>query len=95
MWEIERMLWPPNSPDLNAIEPPWMWMKKETTKGGAATSKKKLTIDWVDCWDNMEQERIQAWIERIPIHIHEVIRLEGGNEYKESRGRRRNPERVH
>jgi hypothetical protein len=44
----------------------------------------------------MEQERIQAWIERVPIHIHEVIRLEGGNEYKESRGgRRRNPERVH
>jgi hypothetical protein len=37
-----------------------MWIKKETTKGGAAILKKKLTINWVDCWDNIEQERIQA-----------------------------------
>jgi hypothetical protein len=44
----------------------------------------------------MEQERIQAWTERISIHIKEVIRFEGGNEYKESKsGRRRNPDRVH
>jgi hypothetical protein len=44
----------------------------------------------------MEQERIQAWIERIPIHIQEVIRLGGGNEYKEGKsGRRKNPDRVH
>jgi hypothetical protein len=33
----------------------------------------------------MPQEKIQAWIERIPRHIREVIRLEGGNEYKEGR----------
>ena len=71
-------------------------MKRETTKGGAPTSKKQLALDWVDCWDDMEQERIQAWIKRIPIHIQEVIRLEGGNEYKETKGgRRRNLDRVH
>ena len=28
---------------------------------------------------------MQRWIERIPVHIQEVIRLEGGNEYKEGR----------
>ena len=26
------LLWPGNSPDLNMIEPYWMWMKMETTK---------------------------------------------------------------
>jgi hypothetical protein len=31
----------------------------------------------------MEQWRCQAWIERIPRHIQEIIRLEGGNEYGE------------
>jgi transposase len=51
------MLWPPNSPDLNAIEPPWMWMKKETTKGGAATSKKKLTNDWCQVCPPRQSER--------------------------------------
>ena len=52
--------------------------------------------DWTNCWEEMEQKKIQAWIERIPIHIQEVIRLEGGNEYKELKlGRKRNPDRVH
>jgi hypothetical protein len=73
-----------------------MWMKRETTKPGPASSMKKLTKYWVDCWDNMDQARIKAWIERLPIHIQEVLRLEGGNEYKESKsGKRRNPDRVH
>jgi hypothetical protein len=31
----------------------------------------------------MEQWCCQAWIERIPRHIQEIIRLEGGNEYRE------------
>jgi transposase len=96
MWEVERMLWPPNSPDLSAIEPPWMYMKRDTTKHGATTSIKQLEKDWIQSWDDISQDKIQAWIKRIPIHIQEVIKLEGGNEYKESRGgRRRNPDRVH
>jgi hypothetical protein len=33
----------------------------------------------------MPQERIQAWIEHIILHIKDVIRLDGGNEYKEGR----------
>jgi hypothetical protein len=28
---VQRLLWPANSPDLNAIEPCWFWMKKKTT----------------------------------------------------------------
>jgi hypothetical protein len=40
---------------------------------------------WQKAWDELPQEQIQAWIERIPVHIQEVIRLEGGNEYKEGR----------
>jgi hypothetical protein len=33
----------------------------------------------------MDQSKIRQWIERIPHHIKEVIRCEGGNEYKEGR----------
>ena len=96
LWDIKHMLWPPNSPDLNAIERPWFYMKKDTTKGGAATGQKQIRLDWIDCWDNMLQTKIQAWIESIPVHIKEVIALDGGNEYPESRdGRRRNLNRVH
>lgn len=61
-------------------------------------SQTKLKEDWIDCWETIEQKKIQAWIERIPHHIQEVIALEGGNEYRKSRtgGKRRkkNPDRV-
>ena len=33
----------------------------------------------------MPQEHIQAWIIHIIKHVKEVIRLEGGNEYREGR----------
>jgi transposase len=37
-----KMLWPANSPDLNVIEKAWFYMKKETTKRGPTTDRKKL-----------------------------------------------------
>jgi hypothetical protein len=43
----------------------------------------------------MPQAKIQAWIERIIIHIQEVRRLEGGNEYKEGRLKGKAKARVH
>jgi hypothetical protein len=33
----------------------------------------------------MPQELIQAWIERIPVHIEEIINCEGDNLYNEGR----------
>jgi hypothetical protein len=75
-----------------------VFMKREITKHGKATSQVKLKEDWIDCWEAMEQEKIQAWIERIPRLIQEVIALEGGNKYKKGRtggkGRKRNGDCV-
>jgi len=42
MYAIQKLLWPGNSPDLNAIEPCWFWMKVQTTKKGPITSEKEL-----------------------------------------------------
>lgn len=95
MWGIEKLLWPGNSPDLNAIEPCWFWMKRQTTKRGPITNEKLLKEEWIKCWNDLPQEKIQAWIERIPIHIKEVIRLEGGNEYTEGRLKGQERLRVH
>jgi transposase len=73
-----KLLWPGNSPDLNAIEPTWNWMKRKTTKKGCPTRKLQMKEDWLKCWKDMPQEKIQEWIERIYIHIQEVIKLDGG-----------------
>jgi hypothetical protein len=48
-YKVLRLLWPGNSPDLNAIEPTWFWMKRETIKKGPLTFIKKLKEEWVKC----------------------------------------------
>ena len=95
IWEISRLLWPPNSPDLNMIEPCWFWMKRHTTKHGPITSRAQLKEAWIECWKEMPQERIQQWIERIVDHVQEVIQLESGNEYREGRLKGKEKLRVH
>ena len=83
--DILRLLWPGNSPDLNMIEPCWYYLKKITTAKGPPISGKEARQRWRAAWKELSQEKIQAWIERIPFHIQEIIRLEGGNEYIEGR----------
>ena len=67
------------------IEACWPWMKKRTTVRGAPRDKKTGVARWLHAWDELEQTKIQSWIERIPFHIQEIIRLGGGNEYIEGR----------
>jgi hypothetical protein len=83
--EVLRLLWPGNSLDLSMIKPCWMWMKRRTTKRVAPSVRKTAESVWEQCWKDLPQKQIQAWIERIPRHIKEVIRLEGGNHYQEGR----------
>jgi len=60
-------------------------MKRYITKKGAPKSRQEAIKAWERCWKDMTQQQIQAWIERIPWHIQQIIQLEGGNEYKEGR----------
>jgi hypothetical protein len=43
----------------------------------------------------MPQEVIQAWIERIPEYIKEVIDKKGNNLYKEGRKKGQEKRRIH
>src|ERR1700759_4033984 len=80
--KILRLLWPGNSPDLNAIEKAWPWLKKKTSWNGVPPTMKQLMKAWRGAWKGLPQPQIQIWIEGIVRNIQEVIRLEGGNEYK-------------
>ncbi|EDN05928.1 predicted protein [Histoplasma mississippiense (nom. inval.)] len=82
---IQQLLWCGNSPDLNAIEAAWPWMKRRTMKKGAPKNHTEAVRVWEQAWKDLPQEKIQAWIERIPVHIQKIIELEGGNEYREGR----------
>ena len=83
--KVQRLLWCPNSPDLNAIEPAWPWMKRKTTRKGAPKNRQEAIRAWKQAWGELPQEDIQKWIERIPRHIQKIIELDGGNEYREGR----------
>ena len=61
-------------------------MKRVTTKKGAPKNRRDAIQAWKQAWDELPQAKIQAWIERIPVHIEKIIELRGGNEYKEGRG---------
>jgi hypothetical protein len=95
LWKIIRLLWLGNSPGLNAIKPTWNWIKRKTTEKGCPTGKKQIKQDWITCWEEMPQSKIQDWIERIKRHVDEVILLEGGNQYKEGRCKGKLKTRVH
>ena len=85
-FNVMRLLWPGNSPDLNMIEPCWFWMKRRTTRLGAPRTRIEAEKAWTKCWtEELTQKRIQSWIERIKRHVDEVILLDGGNEYREGR----------
>jgi len=60
-------------------------MKRVTTKKGAPQTKAAAEKAWREAWEELDQWRIQAWIERIPRHIQKIIELEGGNEYREGK----------
>jgi len=56
-----------------------MWMKRRTTKKGAPKSKKDAIRAWKQAWDDLEQTQIQAWIERIMVHIHGEMNIRRGD----------------
>jgi hypothetical protein len=47
--EVYKILWPRNSSDVNAIEPTWFQIKKETIRKGLITSNIKLKKAWIKC----------------------------------------------
>ena len=80
---ILKMRWPGNSPDLNAIEPSWAFLKRGSSTRGAPLSWPLLKDRWRGEWRAMPQSEIRRWIERLPENIAKIIALEGGNAYQE------------
>ena len=48
-------------------------------------SNKELKKAQIKCWQDLLQEKIQAWIDHIPGYIKEVIAYNGNNLYKEGK----------
>lgn len=68
--------WPAHSPEFNAIEYVWSWMASYVNMQSPidrASLKRAIRL----AWDNIPQEKIQAYINHIPTVCREVIAANG------------------
>ncbi len=86
-FNIERIIWLGNLPDLNMIKPCWFHLKRRTTQAWAPSIHDELVKKWEEKWAKFEQEQIQRWVERVRHHIQEVVQLHGDNLYQEGRAK--------
>ena len=53
-------------------------MKRRTARKGAPKTRQEAFTVWQAAWQELPQEKIQQWIERIPWYVKQIIELEGG-----------------
>ena len=96
-WEVHKLLWPPCSPDLNAIEHVWAWVRRQVGGTGKfllespslVPTKWRITGLFLlespnqtrEEWANLAVEVINTWIDALPRRIQQVVDCEGGNEF--------------
>jgi transposase len=86
--KVAKLIWPGNSPDLNAIESVWPDLKRKTTAKGPPGTREKAEKVWTQEWEQYPQEKLQRFVDRIRAHIPKIIACGGGNEYEEGLGTR-------
>ncbi len=75
---IEVMLWPSQSPDLNPIEHLWAHMKKEVARNKPKNLKDLKSI-LMRCWEEISPEVTANLVDSMPRRIEAVLRAKGGN----------------
>jgi transposase len=74
---VDRMVFPPCSPDLNPIEAIWGIIKRRR-RGRRFTTREEL-IAWVqEEWDEITAVQIRRLISSMPERVRQVIRNRGG-----------------
>ena len=69
---IDKLWWPGHSPDINASEHAWPWLRTHVTKQFTAScNEKECKEQWEAEWDAMPIEIINRWV----MHVQKVVRL--------------------
>jgi transposase len=80
--DVIKMLWPANSPDANAIEQAWPWMRRHITEDyDISTKEEECAQKWRDEWEKLPIEQINAWIDSIPKRIIQILEQERDNNF--------------
>jgi hypothetical protein len=61
--DVERLWWPGHSPEVNAIEHTWPWIRRHVTKDFTPScTAKQCESQWVREWELMPIEVINRWV---------------------------------
>ena len=80
--DIKKLLWPANSPNVNASEHAWSYMRRHISRDyPTSATKEQCAQQWRDEWEELPQEQTDTWIDRIPDVIRQIIAQNGGNNF--------------
>lgn len=84
---IEKLPWPGHSPDINAEEHAWPWMRRHVTKDfSPSTCEDECRYQWAYEWHQIPQEVINKWIDSIPNVVRNIIKHHGDNCFHDGGG---------
>lgn len=79
---ISKLPWPGHSPDVNAEEHAWPWIRRHITKDfEPSRSKDECKAQWYYEWRELPQDQINTWIDRIPDVVRHILEQEGDNSF--------------
>lgn len=79
---IEKMSWPGHSPDVNASEHAWPWIRTHVTKQFTPLcTPTQCKEQWEAEWEALPIELINRWVMGIPKVVRRIIAEEGNNNF--------------
>jgi transposase len=79
---IDRLWWPGHSPEANASEHAWPWIRRHVTKNYTKSCNgKQCEKQWVKAWDAIPIETINRWVLLIPEQVRRILRAKGKNDF--------------
>ncbi|KAF1976469.1 hypothetical protein BU23DRAFT_596891 [Bimuria novae-zelandiae CBS 107.79] len=79
---IERLWWPGHSPEVNASEHAWPWIRRHVTKDfSPSCNEKQCEKQWVKEWESMPIVVINRWADGIPEQVRRIIKYGGKNNF--------------
>jgi hypothetical protein len=79
---IKKLCWPGHSPDVNAEEHAWPWIRRHITNDfEPSRNEDECELQWITEWKKLPQGVINKWIDSIPGVVRQIIAHSGDNSF--------------
>jgi transposase len=80
--QVEKMVWPGHSPEINASEHAWPLMRQHVTKNfPLSRTAEQVQQQWKQAWKDLPIKAINGWVDQIPDVVRRIIRNKGKNNF--------------